>query len=326
MTGKVGADLANDHIERRLRVDRWEQLADDVVGLSLQDADGRRLPVWEPGAHIDLVLASGVVRQYSLCGDPDDRGSWRVAVLREHPGTGGSRLVHDQIRAGDVLGSNGPRNHFELVPAPRYIFIAGGIGITPILPMVGAVQAAGADWRLHYCGRTRARMAFADELVAAHGSHVTIYCDDEGDLLDLEALLSTPESDTLVYCCGPEGLLEATETRCTDWSSGALRVERFAARPLTEALPNRAFEVELAESGMTLIVPADTSLMDVLEEAGVAIMHSCREGTCGTCETVVLDGVVDHRDSLLTADERAANDVMFVCVSRAAGSRLVLDL
>jgi ferredoxin-NADP reductase len=318
--------VTHDEVDLRLRVDRREELADRIAGLVLRDAEGVTLPAWSPGAHIDLGVGPGLVRQYSLCGDPADRTAWRVAVLREEDGTGGSEHVHERVREGDILDARGPRNHFELLPSPRYLFVAGGIGITPILPMVAAAQRAGADWHLHYCVRTRARMAFAGELSGGSGDRVTIHVDDEGSLLDFGALLGTPVADTLVYCCGPEGLLAIVEELCAPWPSGSLRIERFAPKPQGEPLRAEAFEVELAQSGLTLTVPPDKSVMEVLEEAGVPILHSCREGTCGTCETAVLEGAVDHRDSLLSGAEQAANDVMFVCVSRAVGPRLVLDL
>ncbi|QJY48271.1 PDR/VanB family oxidoreductase [Pseudonocardia broussonetiae] len=299
-----------------LVVDDRSEVADGVVALRLRDPSGADLPAWEPGAHVDLVLEDDLVRQYSLCGDPADRTSWRVAVLREPDGRGGSSFVHDTLRAGDTVRVDGPRNHFALEPAERYVFVAGGIGITPILPMLDAATAAGAQWRLLYGGRTAASMAFADDLRAAHGDRVELRPQDEHGLLDLDGL---DAEGTLVYCCGPPPLLAAVEERCA-----AARVERFAAVAVDG--PVGAFEVELASSGTTLAVPADRSVLEVLEDAGVGILSSCREGTCGTCETGVLSGEVDHRDALLTADERAAHDTMFVCVSRAACARLVLDL
>jgi ferredoxin-NADP reductase len=318
--------VTHDEVDLRLRVDRREALAERIVGLSLRDPSGGDLPAWAPGAHTDVTVAPGMVRQYSLCGDPADRGVWRIAVLREEAGSGGSERVYDAVREGDLLDVRGPRNNFELTPAPRYLFIAGGIGITPILPMVGAAEATGADWNLHYCGRSRANMAFASELSETYGHRVTLYPRQEVGRLELERLLAVPEPDTLVYCCGPEPLLREIEERRFPWPPGAVRVERFVPKPRTEPLRSEPFEVELAQSGITLTVPPDKSVLEVIEEAGIPVMYSCREGTCGTCETIVLEGRVDHRDSLLTAEEQEAHDVMFVCVSRAAGPRLVLDL
>jgi ferredoxin-NADP reductase len=295
------------------------------VVLELRAPDGRPLPRWEPGAHVDLLLPGGLSRQYSLCGDPADHHGWRLGILDEPGGRGGSRYVHEHLHPGTPVRARGPRNHFPLLPAPRYLFVAGGIGITPILPMLAAAQAAGAEWELVYGGRRRSSMAFLDEL-AGYGHRVALRPQDETGLLDLDALLATPRADTLVYCCGPEPLLAAVEQRCASWPSGSLRVERFSARPPTEPVLTRAFTVELARSGLKLVIPPDRSILDVAEEAGVGVLSSCSEGTCGTCETPVLDGEPDHRDSVLTDEERAADDCMMICVSRSRRPRLVLDL
>ena len=302
-----------------------DTLADGVAGLTLRQPDGGPLPAWEPGAHLDLLLESGLERQYSLCGDPADRHAWRVAVLLEPGGRGGSAQVHD-LRPGARLTARGPRNHFPLVPAARYLFIAGGIGITPIVPMVAAARAAGAEWHLLYGGRRRRSMAFLGEL-AALGDRVAIRPQDETGLLDLAGPLAEPRDGTAVYCCGPEPLLAAVEERCAGWPRGALHLERFAPKPLEAGREaGLDFEVELARSGLTVTVSPGTSVLQAVEEAGVAVLSSCREGTCGTCETTVLEGVPDHRDSVLTDEERGTHEFMMICVSRARGSRLVLDL
>ncbi|NJP98612.1 oxidoreductase [Nonomuraea sp. FMUSA5-5] len=307
--------------ERKLVVHARARAADEVITLDLRDPDGAELPSWTPGAHLDLVLAGDLVRQYSLCGDPADRTTWRIAVLREPGGRGGSAFVHDELHPGATILVRGPRNHFPLHPAPRYLFIAGGIGITPILPMVAAAEAAGAGWRLAYGGRSRASMAFVGDL--RDDDRVTVWPQDERGLLDLDALLAEAAPGTLVYCCGPAPLLAAVEERCPP---DVLHLERFTPKDAGPPVVAGPFEVELAGSGRTLTVPPGRSILDVVEEAGVPVLSSCREGTCGTCETGVLAGAVDHRDSLLSAEERAANDVMFICVSRAAGPKLVLDL
>ncbi len=308
----------------RLRVAQREPDGDGVVVLDLTDPAGAELPPWTPGAHVDLRLAEGLTRQYSLCGDPADRATWRIGVLREPGGRGGSAHVHDALPTGADVEVDGPRNHFPLVPAPGYIFVAGGIGITPILPMIAAAEAAGADWELHYGGRSRRSMAF---LGALRGdARVTLHPQDEVGLIDLDRVLGVPRAGTLVYCCGPEPLLAAVERRCAGWPEGTLHLERFTPREVGRPVRDGAFEVELAVSGLTLSVPPDKSVLQVVEEAGVAPLSSCREGTCGTCETPVLSGTVDHRDSLLTAAERAANDTMFVCVSRAVSPKLILEL
>ena len=308
----------------KLLLDNKEPIADGVVLLTLRHPDGDPLPGWTPGAHVDLVLADDLVRQYSLCGDPDDTSIMQVAVLREPDGRGGSRHVHDVLAVGQQIEVRGPRNHFELVEAKRYLFIAGGIGITPILPMIAQVEATGHDWRLLYGGRTRSSMAFRDEL-ERHGQ-VEIRPEDEHGLLDLRTVLGEPEEDTTVYCCGPEGLLTAVERRCEDWREGALHIERFAPKTGAAQGLRHDFEVELARTGAVLRVPAGQSVLEVVERAGVAVLSSCQEGTCGTCETTVLAGTPDHRDSVLTDQERAVGDAMMICVSRSLSSRLVLDL
>jgi ferredoxin-NADP reductase len=318
--------LPHTEHELDLVVDGKEPVADGVVLLTLRDPDGRALPSWEPGAHLDLFLPDSLIRQYSLCGDPADQSALRVAVLREPAGRGGSRYVHDELAEGQRIQARGPRNHFPLVTAKRYLFLAGGIGITPILPMVEQVAGSGAEWQLVYGGRTRASMAFREQLQAAHPEQVTIQPQDEAGLLDLPDLLTEPDEDTAVYCCGPEPLLVAVEEHCARWPVGALHTERFSAKPGATDGPTEAFEVELAQAGTTLVVPAGRSILGVLEESGVAVLSSCQEGTCGTCETAVLSGIPDHRDSVLTDQERSANEVMMICVSRACSPRLVLDL
>ncbi|MER5718280.1 PDR/VanB family oxidoreductase [Streptomyces sp. NPDC002132] len=307
--------------EAELVVAEAESAADGVLALTLRHPLGEPLPVWEPGAHVDLVLGPGLERQYSLCGDPADRSAWRVAVLREPAGRGGSAYVHDQLTPGDRVRVRGPRNHFALRPAPRYRFIAGGIGITPILPMLAAAEAAGTEWTLLYGGRSRKSMAFTGEL-ARYGDRVTLVPQEESGLLDLEAVLDGLPEGALVYCCGPGPLLDAVEKRCPP---GTLYVERF--QPEEQPPGERAgFEVELARSGRTVAVAADVSVLDAVRAAGVEVLFSCTEGTCGTCETDVLEGAVDHRDSVLTAQEREAGETMMICVSRCRGKRLVLDL
>ncbi|MFC7574323.1 PDR/VanB family oxidoreductase [Klenkia terrae] len=238
-------------------------------------------------------------------------------MLREPAGRGGSAHVHDHLHEGDEVQVQGPRNNFELVPAQRYVFVAGGIGITPILPMADAARAAGVPYELHYGGRSRRSMAFLAELEG------TIHPQDEVGLLDLDAILGDLPEGTAVYCCGPEPLLAAVEERCP---AEVLHVERFAPKDVGAPVLTGSFEVELSLSGKTLTVPPELSIMAVLRDNGVEVLSSCEEGTCGTCETGVLEGEVDHRDSLLTPDEQAANDVMFVCVSRAACPKLVLEL
>ena len=289
------------------------------------------------------MLEPGLVRQYSLCGSPSDSRTIRVGILKAPDSRGGSAFVHERLHPGSVVRVRGPRNHFPLVSSPRYLFIAGGIGITPLLPMMAEASAAGADWALLYGGRSRASMAFLDELssyggrsrtsmaftdeLAAYGDRVTVVPQDELGLLDLDAALGQPRDDTLIYCCGPEGLLAAVEQRCASWPAGALHLERFAAKPAeADAAADKPFELVLARSALTLTVPAGRSVLDVVQDAGISALGSCREGICGTCEQIVLDGDVDHRDSILTADEQARNETMMICVSRCRSDRLTLDI
>ncbi|WP_371564248.1 PDR/VanB family oxidoreductase [Streptomyces canus] len=311
----------SDAYEAELVVDRRDSAADGVLALTLRHPLGEQLPQWEPGAHIDVVLGPGLERQYSLCGDPADRTSWRIAVLREPVGRGGSAHVHEQLGQGDKVRVRGLRNHFALRPAPRYRFIAGGIGITPILPMLAAAEAEGAEWTLLYGGRTRESMAFTEEL-SRYGDRVTVAPQDETGLLDLPSVLDGAPEGTLVYCCGPGPLLDAVEERCP---AGLLHVERFTPKE-QPAAENTEFEVELAQTGTTVTVAPDVSVLDAVRASGVEVLFSCTEGTCGTCETDVLDGTPDHRDSVLTDEEREAGETMMICVSRCRGKKLVLDL
>lgn len=314
--------------EAELVVAARDEVADGVLTLTLEDPDGAALPSWTPGAHIDLMLQPDLVRQYSLCSSPAASGAWKVGVLRDPGSRGGSQFVHDSLNAGDQVRVRGPRNHFPLVRAPRYEFIAGGIGVTPMLPMIETAQATGADWHLLYGGRERASMAFVDEL-AAYGDRVTFWPQDEQGLLDLASVLGTPDDETLVYSCGPEGLLGAVEQACEPWPAGALHIERFAAKaPSAEqsAAALQTFEVVCERSGITISVDAGQTVYEALEAAEINVMGSCLEGICGSCEAEVLDGEPDHRDSVLSDDEKAANDVMMTCVSRSLSERLVLDL
>jgi ferredoxin-NADP reductase len=324
VTEPASADAQPD-AQLKVVVSERAEAADGVVTLILVPADGDPLPAWSPGAHIDLHLTDELTRQYSLCGDPSDRAGWRIGVLRELAGRGGSAYVHDELAPGTTLAVSAPRNNFELHRAPTYLFIAGGIGITPILPMIAEAERTGADWTLLYGGRTRASMAFTDEL-ARYGDHVLLRPQDEHGLLDLAAYLGRVQHGALIYACGPEPMLNAVADACDHWPPTALHLERFT--PIEQAEPVRAesFEVVLSRSGLTLTVDPGRSILETVEAAGVSVLSSCREGTCGTCETDVLEGEPEHRDSLLTEAERQSNETMFICVSRCLGPRLTLDL
>ncbi|MGW1804069.1 PDR/VanB family oxidoreductase [Streptomyces sp. NPDC002078] len=291
----------------RLLVASRETVAEGVVQLRLE---GRDLPRWEPGAHLDLVLPSGLVRQYSLCGDPEDTSSYTVATRLVADGRGGSREVHEQVTEGMELEVRGPRNRFPLVEAESYVFVAGGIGITPLLPMLRALPEH-ADWRLLYAGRDRASMPFLEEVEKLGGDRVTVV---EGRP-DLDAL--EVGEGAAVYCCGPEGLMAAVAARFP-----GVRLERFA--PRTSSDGNTGFQVELRRTGRTLNVPADSTVLAAVRGELPDTAYSCEQGFCGTCQQRVLEGEVDHRDELLTDAERA--DSMLICVSRANSDRLALDM
>ncbi|WP_316759925.1 PDR/VanB family oxidoreductase [Streptomyces herbicida] len=300
----------------RLLVTSHETVADGVVRLRLE---GRELPRWEPGAHLDLVLPSGLVRQYSLCGDPEDTSSYTVATRLVPDGRGGSREVHEQLAEDMELEVRGPRNRFPLVEAPSYVFVAGGIGITPVLPMLRALPE-NAEWRLLYGGRSRASMPFLEEVEKLAGDLLTVVAEDEEGRPDLDALFADVTGGAAVYCCGPEGLMAAVEERLP--AGATLHLERFA--PRTSCDGNAEFELELRRSGRTLTVPADSTVLAAVRKELPDTAYSCEQGFCGTCQQRVLKGEVEHRDELLTDAERA--DSMLICVSRARSARLVLDM
>lgn len=310
---------------RRVRVAARRTVATDVAALDLAPLDGAQLPEWEPGAHVDLEVAPDTERQYSLVTTTAE-GHWRIAVLREPDGRGGSVAVHDDLAVGDEVVVAGPRNHFGFDPTRPAVFVAGGIGITPLTAMIEAAERAGTPWELHYAGRSRSRMAFVDDLVAAHPERVVVAAADEHPRLNVIGLLAEPR-DAVVYCCGPRGLMDAVESAAAHWPAGSVRVERFEPAADVDA-PGEPFEVELTLTGTTVTVPADRTLLEVAEEAGAFVLSSCREGTCGTCETPVLEGAVEHRDTVLSPEEQADDRTMMVCVSRARRGcpRLVLEL
>jgi ferredoxin-NADP reductase len=311
-------------VELSLVVFGRRDVADRVVELELGPRPGMALPAWQPGAHVELELTPSLLRHYSLCGDPGDGGRWRIAVLQPEAGRGGSRAVHENLHVGTEVLVRGPRNRFSLVGADHYEFVAGGIGITPLIPMIAEVDRQGASWRLAYGGRSSASMAYVEELERRYPGAVELWPQDERGLLDLDVVLKGAGAGTAVFACGPEGLLTALEQRAAaaDWT---LHLERFVAGQVDDS-ENRAVELELADSGVTIVVPPEETLLEAVEKAGVFAMSSCREGICGTCETRVLTGEPEHRDSYLTEEERADGDVMMICVSRALSDKLTLEL
>ena len=313
--------------ELRLTVRGVTHAADDVLLIDLERPGGGALPRWAPGAHVDVVLPGGLgERQYSLCGDPAETDVWRIGVLREEGGRGGSVWLHERV-PGDAVTVRGPANHFAFEPFPgrEYLFVAGGIGITPIAAMVRAAQDAGVAWRLVYAGRSRRSMAFLEDLVGRHGDRVQVFAGDEGVRADIAGLLAKAP-DAVVYACGPSRLLAAVEEASAGRPSGHLHLERFEAKVLGAPVFDGPFEVELLLSGITVTVPPERSILEVVEEAGVLALSSCRVGTCGTCETPIIDGEVDHRDSVLSPEEQDDNFAMMICVSRAACPRITIEL
>ncbi|MGH3676423.1 MAG: PDR/VanB family oxidoreductase [Mycobacterium sp.] len=300
----------------------------DVVALTLAAADGRPLPRWHPGAHLDIHLPSGRLRQYSLCGDPERADTYRIAVRRIVDGGGGSIEAHDGLPIGAAVTTHGPRNAFPLTvpgygsPAQRFRFIAGGIGITPILPMLGLAERLGVDWSMVYAGRSRDSLPFIDE-VTRFGDRVEIRTDDVSGVPSAAELLGDCPDGTTVYACGPAPMLTGIRADLAGRDDVELHFERFAAPPVVDG---REFSVSIASTGDTVRVGADETLLAALRRAGVAAPYSCQQGFCGTCRTRVLSGSVDHRDTLLTDPERD-NQMMLVCISRAAsGEHLRLDL
>lgn len=308
--------------QHRVRVSDRALVGSDVVVLRLEGLTA--LPAWTPGAHVDVVLPSGLVRQYSLCGSVDSAGEYTIAVLRQPDGRGGSDEMHQKVNVGTELAIVGPRNKFELAAAQEYVFVAGGIGITPLLPMVEAVAAAGLPWRLIYGGRSRATMAFLDRL-AGWRDTVEVIPEDELGRMDIGALLASSVGSA-VYVCGPAGLIDAVGSVVDQWGSGSFHFERFSGDGVAAiADGDQAFEVQLGLGGPVIEVAADETVLQAVLAAGADVLYSCEEGDCGSCETAVLDGAVMHRDSALTPEERAAG-AMLICVSRAACPRLVLDI
>ncbi|WP_255948154.1 PDR/VanB family oxidoreductase [Streptomyces odontomachi] len=314
-----------DDRPRELTVARRASVAPDAVALRLVAPDGGMLPRWQPGAHLDLELPSGRRRQYSLCGDPADRYAYRVAVRLVPDGGGGSAEVHRELAEGSRVAVAGPRNAFPFAREPRVLLIAGGIGVTPVLPMAREAAWHGLDWTLVHTGRTRDSLPLAEEvdtLARRHPGRVEVLADDEGGVPDAAELLARAPQGAAVYACGPAPMLDALQRAFPGSAATALHFERFTAPPLVDARP---FTLRLRD-GRELPVPADRSALEVLRAAEPATPYSCRQGFCGVCRLRVLSGAVDHRDHKLTDAQRAAGD-MLVCVSRADdGACLELDV
>jgi len=305
--------------------------AQDIASFELAQADGSLLPPFDPGAHIDVHLPGGIVRQYSLCPRSEQAGRYLIAVLLEPQSRGGSVAMH-ALRRGARLRIDGPRNHFLLAPkARRSLLFAGGIGITPLLAMAEHLAASSQDFVLHYCARSASRMAFAARIAdGAWASHARCHFDDgeAAQKLDLTQALGMPEPDVHLYVCGPAGFMDwvLLGARERGWPEAQVHREYFAASVRAESDAELPFEVQVGRGGATFTVPVGRTIIEVLAEQGIDIPVSCEQGVCGTCITRVLDGEPDHRDSFLTDQERAANDCFTPCCSRARSKRLVLDL
>lgn len=313
-----------------MRIESTKAEAEGVKSLRLVCPDNSGLPGWTPGSHIELALPSGLIRQYSLCGDPSDADGYDIAVLREERGRGGSVEVHESLVAGATVGVRGPINRFPLQDAAEYLFIAGGIGITPILPMVRDAQRRGAKWTLVYGGRTLSSMAFREPLDEASNDNVSIVPEDELGWINVAQVLDTAGPGAAVYCCGPSGLISSVGDACAARGT-AFNFERFAADPdadrgASDADTFRAFEIELHKAGKVLAVAEHQSILEVVREVIPDVPSSCEDGFCGSCETEVIAGVPEHRDSILSESERACGKSMMICVGRSLTNRLVLNL
>ena len=323
LSAKVEGRRANqlaENLQQLVVTKLWEP-AQGIRAITLARSDSAPLPTWQAGSHITLHLPNGLKRQYSLCGDAVERNSYTVAVLRAPESRGGSEWIHTELHVGMTLEISGPHNHFELEPASEYLFIAGGIGITPMKAMIEGLPAR-RQWQLLYAGRSRSTMAFADQLAAAYGDNVTVHADDEvGQRADLDALLAGFKGQ--VYACGPEPLLTALIERVP---ADRLHFERFVAVDRSEESQAREFTVTLQRSNKTFTVAKDESLLDAITKHGAPVISSCGEGVCGTCEVRVLRGTPQHLDSVMSDDDKDSLGVMYPCVSRAESDELVLDI
>lgn len=312
-----------------VRVASKRLVAEDIQSFDLVDVSGAALPAYTAGAHIDIEVRAGLVRQYSLCRAPGDAGRYRIAVLRDPSSRGGSNAMHDELVEGAEVRISAPRNHFELQHgAGRSILLGGGIGVTPLLSMAEQLCRDGRDFALHYCARSKARTAFHDEILDSEmASHVRFYFDegDDAERLNLDAVLGAPVPDCHVYVCGPAGYIDwvFAGARERGWPDTQLHREYFSAEALASGEDDEAFDVRIASTGAVYAIPAGRAVTDVLAEHGIEIAVSCQQGVCGTCITRVLEGEPDHRDLVLMGDEM---DEFTPCCSRSRTPLLVLDL
>jgi ferredoxin-NADP reductase len=314
----------------QVRVKRISFEADSINSYELISPDGGDLAPFTAGSHIDLHLPSGMIRSYSLVNDQSERNRYVIAVNNDAATRGGSKLIHETVRVGDVMTISHPRNNFALhEDAAHSVLIAGGIGITPLLSMIRRLEALGRSWELFYAARTRLTAAFLDELKNLRPDvepnlHLNFDGEPDARMLDLSTIVKAAAPEAHLYCCGPVPMLEAFEAVAADRPSGQVHVEYFKARekPAVEG----GFEVKLARSDRTIAVQAGQTILDALLEAGISANYACTEGVCGTCETKVVEGVPDHRDLFLSKEEQEANKTIMICCSGSKSPRLVLDI
>jgi vanillate O-demethylase ferredoxin subunit len=314
-----------------VRVARKAQEATDICTFELVDVKGGPLPPFSAGSHVDVHLPGGLTRQYSLCNDPKETHRYLIGVLRDPASRGGSKAMHEQVEEGQELQVSAPKNHFPLAhDAKRSLLLAGGIGVTPILCMAERLAITGAEFEMHYCSRSRERMAFHQRITSAGFANKVQFHFDDGaaaQKLDMSTVLAKPQPGTHLYVCGPKGFMDAvlTTARAQGWLESQLHYEFFAAE-VAKSDSDASFEIKLASSGRIVMVPNDKTVTQALSEAGVEVQTSCEQGVCGTCLTRVIEGVPDHKDMYLTPEEQAANDQFTPCCSRSKTPMLVLDL
>ncbi|MDO9570646.1 MAG: PDR/VanB family oxidoreductase [Hydrogenophaga sp.] len=314
-----------------LRVQSMAWQTPQVLSIVLQSPDGQALPEAEPGSHVDLHLGQGLSRSYSVVGHAGSESCYEIAVAKDANSRGGSRFVHEKLRVGDLVATSAPRNLFPLHAAGRFhVLIAGGIGITPIWAMVQRLEALGTPWELHFAARSRRDAAYLNRIESLAqrsccGRLVTHFDDENSGIPpDLGAIVNAAPPGTHFYCCGPQGMLKAYEKATASVPPDHVHLERFAAEAPTGAAA--AFQVQLARSGMQLTIPPDRTILDVLLEHGINAPYGCMQGSCGMCETAVIDGTPAHGDMLLSDEEKAKNDKLLICCSRSLSPVLTLDL
>lgn len=323
---KIGPPSKNE-IFRRVTVSEISQEADDIIRIIINHPAGKPLPKWSAGSHLDFIVGD-YNRKYSICGDMSDQHHYEVAILKEHDGLGGSQFFHDTLKSGDTLQIVGPKNHFRLDEgADDYILIAGGIGITPIIAMADRLKALNKNYVIHYAGRSFSTMAFVDRLKRDHGDSLTLHLKDKDQRMELHKITDTLHGGQKIYACGPTSLLSELDELSASWLEGTLHYEHFNS-VTSELNPDfeHAFEVELMDSGITVNVKADETILDAILAVGIDVPYDCKEGICGTCEVDVFEGGIDHRDQVLTNTEKQKANRMMTCCSRASGNKLKLTL